>query len=119
MLLSENFRRRHQCDLIPILDRDDGGFESDDSFPRADIALQQAAHGRRFFHIGGDFLQHPLLRARGMERENFLDGGAGAIVQLKSNSGLRLLFATFQLETKLHKKQLFEDETEVSRRARG
>ena len=95
VLLCKNFRGRHQRDLVSVFHGNDGGFEGHDGFAGADIALQQAAHGKRFFHVGSDFLQHSLLRARGMEGENLLDGCTYTIVQPERNTGLCLLFATF------------------------
>ena len=80
MLLREDFGGRHQRNLISVLHRDNCGFEGNDGFARAYVALQQAAHGKRFLHVGGDFLQHPLLRRRGMKWKNLLDGGAGTVV---------------------------------------
>ena len=55
--------------------------------------------------------------AVGWKGRIFLDGGARAIIQLKSNPGLRLLFATFQLEAQFHEKQFLENEANVGRGA--
>jgi hypothetical protein len=33
MLLRQNFRRRHQCYLVAILNRNNRGLESNNSFP--------------------------------------------------------------------------------------
>ena len=51
MLLSKNFRGCHQRDLIPVLNGNNGSFESDDCFAGADIPLQETPHGRRFLHV--------------------------------------------------------------------
>ena len=83
MLRRQNFRGRHQRDLVAVLDGDDRSLERDDRLAGADVALQQAAHGRRLGHVGGNLLQHALLRSRGMKRQNALDGGAHAIVDLR------------------------------------
>ena len=52
-----------------------------------------------------------------MKRENLLDRGTRALIQLEHNPRLGLLLATLQLESELHKKQLFEDEANMSRGA--
>ena len=72
MLCRQNFRRRHQRDLVAVLDGDDRCLERDDGFAGADIALQQAAHGRCLGHVGGNFFQHAFLRRGGMKRQNAL-----------------------------------------------
>ena len=58
VLLREDFGRRHQRDLISVFHGDDGGFEGDDGFAGADVALQQAAHGKGLFHVGGNLLEN-------------------------------------------------------------
>ena len=117
MLLCEDFGGRHQRDLVSVFYGDDGGLEGDDGLARAYVALQQAAHGKRFFHVGRDFLEHPFLRVRRMEWENLLDGGAGAIIQLNAIPGLCFLFATFKLKSQLEQKQLLENEANMSQGA--
>ena len=93
MLLGQDFGGRHQRDLVSVFDGDDGGLEGHNGLARSDVALQQTPHGRRLFHVGGDFFEHALLRRRGMERQDLLDRFARPIVQGESNSGLRLLLA--------------------------
>ena len=83
MLRGKNLGRRHQRDLVAVLYRDDSGLQRDDGLAGADIALQQAAHGRGLGHVVGNLLQHALLRGGGMKRQDALDGGAHAIVDLE------------------------------------
>src|SRR4029077_7064098 len=64
-------------------------------------------------------LQHSLLRSGGVERKNLLDRGTGAVIQLEGNAGLCLLLTTFKLKPQLNKKQLLEDEADMSRGAGG
>ena len=71
VLLGKNFGGRHQRDLVAIFHGNDGRLESHDGLARSDIALQQPPHGERLLHVLSDFLQHPLLRRRGMERAEF------------------------------------------------
>ena len=71
VLLGENFRRRHQRDLVSVFHGNNRGLKGDDGFTRAHIALQQAAHGVRFFHVGGDFFQHSFLRGSWDGKEEF------------------------------------------------
>src|ERR1700722_9065660 len=70
MLRREDFGGRHQRYLIAVLDGDGRGFQGDNGFATADVALEQAVHGVGFFQIAGDFHQHTLLRCRGFERQN-------------------------------------------------
>ncbi len=54
MLLGENFRGRHQCNLAAIFNRDDRRLKADDGFAGTDISLQQTPHGIRLLHVAGD-----------------------------------------------------------------
>ena len=119
MLLGQDFGGRHERDLVSIFHRDDGRLEGHDGLARSHIALQQTPHGKRLFHVGRDFLEHALLRRRGMERQNLFDRLAGAIVQAERDSGLRLLLAAFELESQLEKEEFFEDQPDVGRGAGG
>ncbi len=47
---------------------------SDESFPRSDIALQQAVHGARLAHVGDDFFDGSFLCAGEVEGEAFVKG---------------------------------------------
>ncbi len=118
MLRRENFRGRHQRDLVAVLDGDDRCFERDNGFARADIALQQTAHGRGLGHVGGNFFQHALLRRRGMKRQDALHGGAHAVVDLERDAGLRAHLAALQFESEFEEEQFFEDQPDVRGRAR-
>ena len=40
MLGGKNFGGRHECDLIAVLDGNDGRFEGDDRFAGANVPLQ-------------------------------------------------------------------------------
>ena len=60
-----------------------------------------------------------LLRRGGMEGQDFLDGGARAVVQPEGDSGLRLLLAAFQFEAQFDEEKLVEDQADVRRGARG
>ena len=89
MLLRKNLGGRHQRHLVAVFDGDDRRLKADDGFPRAHISLQQTPHGMRLLHVIGDLFQHPLLRRRGMKRQNLLDRLAHPVVQAKGNSGFR------------------------------
>ena len=93
MLLGENLGRRHQRDLVAILHGDDGSFEGDDCFARADVPLQQAAHGKRFFHVRGNLFEHTLLRVRGMEGQDFFDSFAHPSFERECDTRLGFLLA--------------------------
>src|SRR3954463_12714093 len=99
MLLGENLGRRHQRNLVSVLDGDNRGLECDERFARAYVALKQAAHRERLLHIGSDFFQRTFLGSGGMEREYFLDGLADLIFQVEGDSGLCFLLATLEFES--------------------
>ncbi len=70
VLHGENFRRRHEGGLVAVFDGDDGGLERDDGFAAADVALEEAIHGRGLFEVGGNFRKNALLRGGGFEGQN-------------------------------------------------
>ncbi len=117
MLLGQDFGGRHQRDLVSIFHGDDGSLEGHDGLARSHIALQQTPHGGRLLHVGGNFLEHALLRRGGMEGQNLLDGFARPVVQLERDSGLRLLLAAFEFESQLQKEKFFKDQPDVRRGA--
>ena len=93
MLLRKNLRGRHQRHLAAVLDGDDRRLEPHDRLTRTHVTLQQTPHRIRLFHIRRNLFQHALLRCRGMKGQNLLDCGPHPVVQLKRDSGLRLLLA--------------------------
>ena len=95
MLLRQNFGRRHQRDLKSVLHGDNRGFKGDDRLTRADVPLQQAAHGKGLPHIGSDFFQHSFLRSRGMKRQNFFNSLAHGVIKAECDPGLGFLLAAF------------------------
>ena len=98
VLLGKNLGGRHERDLMSIFDGNDGRLESHDGLARSDVALQEPPHGERLFHVGGDFLQHPLLGHRGMEGKNLLDGLPHLVVQTERDPGLRLLLSPLEFK---------------------
>src|ERR1700682_1714074 len=70
MLHGENFRGGHQSGLAAVFDGDDRGLQGNDGFAAADIALEQAVHGRGLFEVGGDFREDAFLRGGGLEGQN-------------------------------------------------
>ena len=67
----------------------------------------------RLGHIGSDFAEHTLLRVGWMERKDTFDGISYRIIQAKGDSRLCLLLSPLQFQTKLNKKQFFEDQPDV------
>ena len=88
MLHGENFGGRHQSGLVAVFDGDDGGFEGDDGFAAADVALQQAVHGGGFFEVGGDFAEDAFLRVRWFEREDAFQRVANVIFAHAEGDGV-------------------------------
>ena len=76
MLRGENLGGRHERGLVAVFHGHEHGLQGDDGLARADIALQQAAHGAGVAHVGHDFAQRALLRGGGMEGQDLADGFA-------------------------------------------
>ena len=68
VLLGEDFRRRHERDLLARFDGLQRGQRRDDRLAGADVALQQPLHRRRALQVMRDLAPHALLRARQLER---------------------------------------------------
>src|SRR6185437_1466641 len=114
VLLRQDLGGRHQRHLPAVFDGDDGGFERDDGLARADVTLQQAAHGMATAEVGGDFFERLLLVAGWMKGEDALELVADAGVEGDGGSGLAAHAAALELEAGLKEEELFEDETAVA-----
>ena len=64
VLIGKNFRRRHECRLIPAVNCDKYCNECNDSLTASDIALQQAVHRFAVLHIGAYLMQYFFLCTR-------------------------------------------------------
>ncbi|MNF45261.1 hypothetical protein D3C84_263890 [compost metagenome] len=69
VLLGEDFGGRHQRHLVAGLQRLQGGEGGDHGLAGANIALDQAQHGRVLAEVVGDLGADPLLRAGGGETQ--------------------------------------------------
>ena len=69
VLVGEQFRRRHQCDLSARLERPAGGERGDQGLAAADVALHEPKHRRRPRQVGLDLTEHVRLRGGEAERE--------------------------------------------------
>ena len=111
MLRGENFRRRHERDLVAIFDDDGGGFQSDDCLAAADVAFEKAVHGERAFEVRCDFDENAFLRGRGLERENALDGFADFfLANAHGDAALRVIARAAQGESELIVEKFLEDQ---------
>ena len=115
MLRGENLRRRHERDLVAVLDGDDRGLEGDDGLAGTDVALQQAAHGSGPGHVGCDLFQHALLRASGMKGQDALNRSAHAVVDLEGDASLGAHLAALEFEPEFEEEQLLEDQPDQRR----
>src|SRR5215469_13335496 len=118
VLRGQNFGGSEDGHLVPIFDGDDGGFRGNDGFAAAHVALQEAVHGARGFHIVGDFLDHTLLRLGGLEGQHGLNLLAHAVVDFESDSRDGFGFAAFESDAALEPEEFFEDEAELVLRAK-
>ena len=119
MLHGENFRGRHQRGLSAVFDGDDGGLQSDDGFAAADVALEEAVHGRGLFKVGDDFREDAFLRGGGLEGEDALNGFADVFFAHAEGDGV--FFArgfAVEGEAELIEKKFLEDEALLRGRAK-
>ncbi len=96
---------------VAVFDGDDGGLERDDGFAAADVALEEAVHGRGLFEIGDDFLQDFELSCGGLEGEDALDGFADFFFANAEGDGVFLASGlAVEREAELVKEKFLEDE---------
>src|SRR5882724_2331351 len=118
MLLRQDFSRRHERDLISIFNRDDGSLKRDNRLAGADIALEQPAHRKGRLHVGGDFLEHALLRAGRMKWQYLLYRFADAGPDLEGDAGARSLLAPLEFQAEFDEQQFVKDQPDVRGRTR-
>src|SRR5579872_6064502 len=115
MLHGENFRGRHQRDLIAIFDDDCCSLERHDCLAAAYVALEQAVHRRRFFEIPDNLGKHALLRPRRLEGKNALESLANRLLSdAHGDAGSLLLVLPPDSEAELVKKEFLEDHSGLS-----
>ena len=118
MLHGENFRRRHERGLAAVFDSDNRGLQGDDGFAAADVALQEAVHGRGLFEIGGDFGQDAFLGGGGFEGKDSLEGFANIfLAEAEGDSVFLAGGAAIERETELIQEEFLEDEALLGRGA--
>src|SRR5580765_3949563 len=119
MLLSKDLGRRHERDLISVFNRDDGGLERDNRLAGADIALEQPAHRKGRLHVGGNFLEHALLRAGRMKWQYLLYRFSDAGPDLEGDASARSLLAPLEFEAEFDEEQFVKDQPDVRGCTRG
>src|SRR6185437_7787170 len=72
----------------------------------------------RLCHIVSDFRQHPLLRARWLERQHLLDALPHAIVKVEAYSFADPRFRALERQPAFEPEELFEDQPELRRRTK-
>ena len=118
MLHGENFGGRHERGLRAVFNGDDGGLEGDNGLAAADVALEEAVHGRGLFEVGDDFLQDFELGGGRFEGKDALDGFADFFFANAESDGVLLAGGlAVQREAELIKKKFLEDEALLGRRA--
>ncbi len=110
MLHGENFRGRHQRDLIAIFDDDGRCLERHDCLAAAYVAFEQAVHRRRLFEVTGNFGKHAFLRTCGLERKNALESLANRLLSdAHGDAGSLLFVLSPDSEAELVEKEFLED----------
>ena len=71
VLGGENFGRRHEAGLAPVVECKEHAHEGDEGFPASDIALQEAVHLVAGAHVLAYFLDYAFLGI-GERKGNFL-----------------------------------------------
>ncbi len=113
VLGGEDLGGGHHGDLEAVFDGDEGGLEGDDGLAGADVALQEAAHGARFAHVGDDFAENALLGVGGLEGEHLLEGGADVFAGGEGGALALAELLAFEFEAEFEVPELFEDEAAV------
>ena len=111
VLLRQDFGRRHERDLQPVLERDQRREQRDDGLADADVALEEAVHRLGARHVARRFRATRLSVRRSGERQYRARGLADAIVddrheRLALGFSARRPSATPSLE----EEELFEDQ---------
>jgi len=81
--------------------------------------LQQTVHWLGRAHVGGDFLEHTLLRPGRVKREDFLDGCTSAFEHAKLNAGCRFRLPPSQGQSRCDIEKLFKDQPHLRRRTKA
>ena len=120
MLHGENFRGGHERGLGAVFDGDDGGLQRDDGFAAADVALEEAVHGRGLFKVGDNFLQDFELSGGRLEGEDALDGFADFFFADAEGDGVFLARGlAVEGEAELIEEKFLEDESLLRGRAKN
>ena len=120
MLHGENFRGGHEGGLRAVFDGDDGGLQSDDGFAAADVALEEAVHGRGLFEVGDNFLQDFELSGGRLEGEDALDGFADFFFADAEGDGVFLARGlAVESKAELIEEKFLEDESLLRGRAKN
>ncbi len=110
VLCGQDFRWRHQHGLIAVFDGDQSRLHGDDRLAAPNVTLQEAAHRVGLAHVVHDFAENTLLRRRGTEGQDLLDGGAHVFVRRKGDALAVAQPFALQLQAQLQVEQLFKDE---------
>ena len=98
VLRGQNFRGRHQCCLVAVLDGNQHGLQGHDGLSRPHVALQQPSHGFRGPHVCHNLAQRRLLRLGGVERQHLAQRRAYRFIGLKRNALPLAKFLPLQLQ---------------------
>jgi hypothetical protein len=99
VLLREDFRRRHERALHPVLRGQEQRQPRHDRLAAADIPLEEAGHRASGRQVGADLPQGALLRVRQRKRQRFPRGFADARVGCENDPGARSQARAFLLDS--------------------
>ena len=117
MLFGKNLRRRHECDLVAVLDRHDRREQRHYRLAGADVALQEPLHGPRALHIRDDFGERVALSFRQLERQHRAGTLTDTIVDPRHEAlaHLRILVTT-KRQPRLEHEEVLEHQPPLRRR---
>jgi len=116
MLHRENFRWGHQRRLRTVFHGDHDGLERNDRLATADVTLQEPVHRSGLFQVRGDFGENPLLRRRGLERQDALERFAHGVFPHAEGHGVLLASGlAVQCQAELIQEKFLEDEPLLGR----
>ena len=120
MLLGEDFRRRHERDLQPVLHRDERGHQCHDRLAGTDVSLEQPVHRLDALHVADDLGNRLLLISGQLERQHRPRGFADLIGDDdRPRFPLAVRVAAAKDDPELEEKELLENQAPMRGRAKA
>ncbi len=114
MLVSQDFRGRHNCHLKTFRYGHQGGEQSDDGLPGTNLTVQKPIHRVGLFHVGDDLFERSMLCVGQIEWQSGNQSASQVFRSGGHKPGLKPPPSPFHSERNLHQKELIERQTSSS-----